>query len=178
MNRKCQHVAVAIPKTLILPSGVYCMSVYNFCLFWSSFSDGVLLKCSQLDRGHFGTRQHVQTSSASTYIKRYFQVQTHVGMSHSSKFVWLLYVTVFCLLFFFTDAFPSSSNCAWFSLGDAFTCSRSVKDKNELPLLWLLPCQTPTCLTVWQPCSSNSFNCSQLKKSERIGAITTCYSIE
>lgn len=33
-------------------------------------SDGVLLKCSELDCRYFGTGQHVQTSSSSTHIKR------------------------------------------------------------------------------------------------------------
>lgn len=45
-------------------------------LVWFSSSDGVLLKCSQLDCGYFGTRQHLQTSTAATNIKRYFQKVT------------------------------------------------------------------------------------------------------
>ncbi|KAG7227818.1 hypothetical protein INR49_013612 [Caranx melampygus] len=42
--------------------------------------DGVLLKRSQLDCGYFGTRRHIQTPSASTYIKRClpFFVQFHL----------------------------------------------------------------------------------------------------
>lgn len=42
------------------------------CGYWELClsSDGVLLKCSELDCRYFGTGQHVQTSSSSTHIKR------------------------------------------------------------------------------------------------------------
>lgn len=42
------------------------------CGYWGPClsSDGVLLKCSELDCRYFGTGQHVQTSSSSAHIKR------------------------------------------------------------------------------------------------------------
>lgn len=50
--------------------------------FFSSLTDGVLLKRSQLDCRHVGPRQHVQTYSAPTHIERCSQTE-HIECSQS-----------------------------------------------------------------------------------------------
>lgn len=70
------------------------------------------------------------------------------------------------------DEFASSPNSAWFILGDAFTCSGPVKDKDEVLLLKLLPVPP----TLQSCCFARHVHhwtqiisvCCELKKSQTI----------
>lgn len=67
--KKVSDITYRPKYTLKSSCKFYCPWVVSLSLC-PSFSDGVLLKCSELDCRYFGTGQHVQTSSSSTHIKR------------------------------------------------------------------------------------------------------------
>lgn len=130
-------------------------SYYMSTHFESSSSDGILLECSQLDCGYSGTRKHIQTTSTSTYIKRYCQIRTYVYQKQENR----LHVGI--SQFSLTKRDQLCGFCLkWFTLISPYFSSSSTQMLSPLPPI--IPDSASACLHLLWVCKKTRMKCLHL----------------